>query len=132
MRRRNFGLGLSPATAIALVALFIALGGVGIAANGGNFILGQNNKATAQTALATTTSAAALAVTNTGSGAPLKLQGPTAQPPLIVNSKAKVANLNADSLDGVNSTGFARGQNVQMVAAGSRLRQMPAAPSTRS
>jgi hypothetical protein len=41
----------SPATVIALVALFVALGGVGVAATGGNFILGQSNSADKTTAL---------------------------------------------------------------------------------
>jgi hypothetical protein len=41
----------SPAMLVALAALFVALGGVGIAANGGNLILGQSNSATSQTSL---------------------------------------------------------------------------------
>jgi len=36
----------SPATVIATVALFVALGGVGVAATGGNFILRQSNSPT--------------------------------------------------------------------------------------
>ena len=41
----------SPAMIVALLALFVALGGVGVAATGGNFILGQSNTATANTSL---------------------------------------------------------------------------------
>jgi len=35
----------TPATIIALASLFVALGGVGVAATGGNFILGQSRQA---------------------------------------------------------------------------------------
>jgi hypothetical protein len=41
----------SPATVIAMVALFVALGGVGVAAAGGNFILGRANTSDKQTSL---------------------------------------------------------------------------------
>jgi hypothetical protein len=48
---------------------------------------------------------------STGSSATaLGLTTPSSRPPLIVNSQAKVANLNADKLDGIDSTAFlARG-----------------------
>jgi hypothetical protein len=39
-------------------------------------------------------------------GIPLQLQGPTTKPPMVVNSSVKVGNLNADQLDGKDSTGF--------------------------
>jgi len=46
---------------------------------------------------------------STGSSATaLGLTTPSSRPPLIVNSQAKVANLNADKLDGIDSTGFLR------------------------
>ena len=50
---------------------------------------------------------------STGSSATaLGLTTPSSRPPLIVSSQAKVANLNADKLDGIDSTGFlARGVN---------------------
>jgi hypothetical protein len=41
----------SPAMIVALAALFVALSGVGVAATGGNFILGQPNSATTNTSL---------------------------------------------------------------------------------
>src|SRR5262249_2656913 len=41
----------SPATIIATVALFVALGGAGMAATGGTFILGQTNTADAASTL---------------------------------------------------------------------------------
>ena len=44
---------------------------------------------------------------STGSSATaLGLTTPSSRPPLIVNSQAKVANLNADKLDGIDSTGL--------------------------
>ena len=48
----------SSATVIATVALFVALGGVGVAATGGNFILGQSNTATTNTSLSAPVAAA--------------------------------------------------------------------------
>jgi hypothetical protein len=104
---------LSPSMVVALLALFVALGGVGIAATGGNFILGTPNTATSPTELSASGSAStsALKVTNTntvtGSTA-LELNVPTGKAPMKVNSKTKVANLNADLLDGLESTSWVR------------------------
>src|SRR5215208_5847175 len=96
---------LSPSMAVALLALFVALGGVGIAATGGNFILGTPNTATSPTELSASgaASTSALKVTNTSTavGATgLELNTPVGRPPMEVNRQAKVANLNADLLDG--------------------------------
>jgi hypothetical protein len=137
---------------VALLALFVALGGVGVAATGGTFILGQSNTADKQTALAGTingnptlraenagtapfsygivgkatsasadadsagvkgmnasTNPAAPAVLgkNTGGGPGLAANvSSNSIPPLSVNSNAKVDNLNADQLDGLDSTSF--------------------------
>ena len=57
----------SHGTVVAYVALFVALGGTAVAANGGNFILGQSNSAGNPTQLSspTTNAAGALKVTNT-------------------------------------------------------------------
>src|SRR4051812_42369153 len=66
---------MSASMAVALLALFVALGGVGIAATGGNFILGVPNTATSPTELSA--------------------------------SGGKVGD--ADTLDGIDSTGFLRG-----------------------
>jgi len=136
----------SPATIIACIALFVALGGAGLAATGNNFILGQSNTAENPTRLtgtvndgqfrvqnASTTSASRAVVgrmtsasaaagtagvvgstasTNAGAAGVLGINlggGPavsaTVAPgaaPLSVNSSTKVANLNADLLDGVD------------------------------
>jgi hypothetical protein len=82
------------ATIVAYAALFFAMTGTAYAATGGNLILGNANSANKTTSL-----------TNTGSGPALRLatkNGST--PPLAVSSGAKVANLNADMVDGVRSS----------------------------
>ena len=102
---------LSPSMAVALLALFVALGGVGIAATGGNFILGTPNTATSVTELSASgaTTASALELTNgnaaTGTTA-LELHVPAGHAPLEVDSTTKVARLNADWLDGSDATSF--------------------------
>jgi hypothetical protein len=67
----------SHATVVAYVALFVALGGTAVAANGGNFILGQSNTAGNPTQLTspTTNSAGALKVTSTASSGGRAIQG---------------------------------------------------------
>ena len=51
-----------------------------------------------------------LANTNTAAGAtPLGLVAGTGRPPFTTNSTTKVTNLNADKLDGIDSTGFING-----------------------
>src|SRR4051812_13507099 len=102
---------ISPALVISLVALFVSLGGTAWAATGGDFILGQANSATTQTGLTANFAGRALQVTNTSTGAgatPLALTAGAGRPPFLTNSGTKVGNLNADKLDGVDSTGFLR------------------------
>jgi hypothetical protein len=98
--------------AVALVALFVALGGTAVAVTGGNFVLGQPNTADHQTALTSSGDGApALAITNTGTSAgsvPLKLTAPAGMAPFQTNSTTKVAHLNADQLDGLDSTQLQR------------------------
>jgi hypothetical protein len=99
----------SPALVISLLALFVALGGAGMAATGGNFILGQSNTAGSKTSLSSGIPNPSLDLYNTNTTAPstpLRLNAATSRPPMIVNSKVRVDNLNADSLDGVDSGGF--------------------------
>jgi len=108
MSRRRIPLP-SRAMAVALVALFLNLTGIAYAATGGNFILGQPNTATTQTSLTANFAGRALQVTNTSTAAgstPLGLTAGTGRPPFFTNSTTKVGNLNADKLDGVDSTGF--------------------------
>jgi hypothetical protein len=56
---------VSPPFVLALAALFVALGGPGYAATGGNFILGNVNDATTQTQLRANVTTNALQVSNT-------------------------------------------------------------------
>jgi hypothetical protein len=58
----------SPAMVVGLLALFVALGGVGVAANGDRLILGQSNSATSSTSLsAPVAGGSAFGVTNNAS-----------------------------------------------------------------
>jgi hypothetical protein len=80
-------------------------------ANGGNFILGQNNAATALTRLAgNVPGGPALQVINNETDAGsrgLQVNVAPDKAPILVNSTAgKATNLNADQLDGRDSTGF--------------------------
>jgi FlaG/FlaF family flagellin (archaellin) len=84
----------SPATGIALVALFFSLTGTAYAATGGNFILGNANSAKAVTSL-----------TNKN-GTALSLSSGASQPPLAVSNSVQVPNLNASELDGKSSSAF--------------------------
>jgi hypothetical protein len=54
----------------------------------------------------TTSSASAIRAINSGGGPAIDLRVNSGQPPMIVNSSGKVANLNADQLDGFDSTKF--------------------------
>ena len=83
----------------AVTVLVLAANTVAYAATGGKFILGKTNKAGAVSTLKRTTGGSALKLTTTSSSAA----------PLVVNGKGKVANLNADMLDGHDSSFFATG-----------------------
>jgi hypothetical protein len=100
----------SPAMVVALAALFVALGGVGVAATGGNFILGHSNTAGNTTTLSSgVTTGPTLQVTNTGGKPAAKFDAPGGAPFSVGNAK-KIQNLNADQLDGIDSSGFLRNQ----------------------
>lgn len=64
------------------------------AATGKSFVLGKVNKANRQTTLVRTTTGPALQLTTRSS----------ANPPLVVNGRGRVANLNADTVDGVDAS----------------------------
>lgn len=86
----------SHATVVAYLALVVTLGGgTAYAATGGTFLLGKSNSASTTTAL-----------TRTTVGAPLSLLAKPGSAPLAVNSTVKVTRLNADLLDGKDSTAF--------------------------
>lgn len=78
----------------AVTVLVLAANTVALAATGQALILGKSNSANTYTAL-----------TRTTSGTALKLQtASSSNAPLTVNGKGKVTNLNADRLDGLDST----------------------------
>jgi hypothetical protein len=111
----------TPALVISIIALFVALSGAAWAATGGSFILGNPNAADATSTLsAPVAGGGALNVANGNTAAgstALKLQVASGHPPLSVNSGVKVPNLNADELDGMDSTRFAQGKGAQIVSA---------------
>src|SRR5688500_11020114 len=101
----------SPSMAVALLALFVALGGVGYSATGQSFILGQATTASTPSTLTAPVAGKALEVTNTSTNVAATALGLTVgagRPPLTVNSSARVTNLNSDFFDGLNSTSFIR------------------------
>lgn len=83
-----------------------AVAGTGI---GGVFNLGQDNTVNATTALTGNTSGPQLRVKNSGAGPALELKVASGKAPITVNSSTKVGKLNADFLDGLDSTGFVHG-----------------------
>ena len=101
--------------AVALLGVALGLGSTGWAANGGNFLLGLVNAATQKTGLVANLNGAALAISNTSAGASaraLTLAVAAGHPPMTVNSTTKVANLNADFLDGLDSAALTKVRNV--------------------
>ena len=89
-----------------------------LAATGGNFILGQPNSASSTTSLTAPVAGKGLQVNNnsTGTGATaLGLNVASGHAPLTVNSGTKVANLNADKLDGKDSTQFLSSSRVKRI-----------------
>jgi hypothetical protein len=94
-----------------VIAILVSLTGTAMAGTGigAIFNLGKANSANTTTSLSGTTSGKVLQVTNKGAGPALGLTVKAGKPPLATNSSVKVTNLNADRLDGINSTGFVRG-----------------------
>jgi hypothetical protein len=89
-------LGLTHATVVAYIALFVALSGTAVAATGGNVRLGMFNSAGETTVL------------KSKEGEPLSLRSEPGVAPLRVNGEAKVTRLNADQLDSLDSSEFQR------------------------
>src|SRR4051794_23330588 len=111
----------SSSLVISCLALFVALGGVGYAANGQSFVLGQGNSATLQTGLSAPVSGGkALQVTNnstTAGSTALGLSVASGHAPFTVNSGSRVVNLNSDRLDGLDSASFLRKSVLQTSSA---------------
>jgi hypothetical protein len=95
----------SPAIVIATVALFVALGGLGVAATGGSFILGHPNTAGNTSDLSSNvTTGPTLQVTNTGGKTAARFNA--SGPPFAVSNAKRIQYLNADQLDGKDSAAF--------------------------
>jgi hypothetical protein len=105
--QRRFGAALLGAFVAAFVALTTtALGGSG---TGSTFNLGRSNSVSKQTVLTGSAGRAAqLKVRNRGRGPALEAVVRRGVPPFRVNSSGRVANLNADLLDGIHASGFYR------------------------
>ena len=88
--------GLVVGSVVAGVALAIGVGGVGYAATGGNFILGGANSANRTSTLTST------------AGSALALRAAPTTAPLAVSNSVKVSRLNADLVDGLDSSAFQR------------------------
>jgi hypothetical protein len=105
--RQLFKRAPSPSLVISCLALFIALGSVGYAATGGNFILGQGNSAANTTGLSSSVATGpTLNVANGGGKSAARFATSAGVAPFGVTSDTRVLNLNADKLDGIDSPGF--------------------------
>jgi hypothetical protein len=95
-----------------MLALVLGVASAGLGATGGNFILGNANSAGAVSKLTASIANPALQLVNqsTASGATaLGLNVASGKPPLKVNATAgKATNLNADRLDGLDSSRLAQ------------------------
>jgi hypothetical protein len=102
----------APSTFLSITALVISLSEAAFSATGGNFILGLTNSASTQTRLVTPLNAGAFRVDNVSTGASaagIVIATDARRPPLVITSSTKVAKLNADQLDGIDSAEFVRG-----------------------
>jgi hypothetical protein len=101
----------SASTTISITALIVALGGAGVSATGDPFILGNINAAENQSGIVSSVNGKMLLLnnqSNAGSATALGLTVTPGHPPLVVNSDVRVANLNADKFDDLDSTAFGR------------------------
>ena len=100
-----------PTILIVVAALTLATATPALAATGGNFLLGMANTATGITQLTANIANPAMKLinTSTSTGATaLNLQTASTKPPMTVNSATKVTNLNADTVDGKDSSAIGR------------------------
>ena len=109
------------------IALALVVAGAAAGAAGQALILGQANAAgSSNTSLTTSSTGAALKVTQHGSGTalkaesdegpPLALVGPTTKPPMTVNSSRRVTNLNADTLDNRTAADFMKSATYRQIS----------------
>jgi hypothetical protein len=98
-----------------VVAVLIAVLSSGTAAAASYLVMSTTNTASTTTTLKSAVNGPVLSVQNTNTAGGTSARGlaiavPSGRPPIIVNSGAgKATNLNADKLDGIDSTGFIRG-----------------------
>jgi hypothetical protein len=98
----------SPSMITSLLALFVALSGTTYAAaTGGSLGLGKSNSAKATTGLSSTGAGPTLVVANTAGQPAAAFSANNGVAPFTVSGAAKVSNLNADQLDGLDSSAFA-------------------------
>jgi hypothetical protein len=88
-----------------ILALVFGAATTAMGADGKPFLLGKRNVATLASKLI-----------NRGEGPALSLKVGEGQPPLAVNSSARVANLNTDKIDGLDSTELRQRTGVYMVS----------------
>lgn len=103
-RATVFLVGLAVILALVFGAASMALG-----ASGQPFILGQNNAADALSRLTGNVNGSAMQVVNNhpdANDSALSLSVQTGEAPMRVNSQTKVANLNADKVDGMDANSF--------------------------
>ena len=97
----------SASLVVSVIALFVSLSGWGYAATGGNLVLGRANATDKTTRLNSGAQhGPAFALKNTGGQVAASFSVRSGVAPFSVGSVVKVAKLNADMLDGVDSTGF--------------------------
>jgi hypothetical protein len=101
LRQKAGMLGAGMVGGLIAAVVLMTLPAMGV--TGGSFILGRSNTAENRTALKGATETANLRVENTGDKPALSLATSSDAPPMAVNSKKKVTNLNADTVDGLDS-----------------------------
>ena len=111
----------SAAFLVALLALVVALGDATYAAGGPSLLLGHANKAHKTTKLTSKGNGPALSL-KSKKGPAAAFRGGSGQPPFTVAGSDKVPGLNADLLDGLDSSSFARAdQSISASVSGSTL-----------
>jgi hypothetical protein len=106
---------VSPAVLIAAGCLVVGGTGIATAATGGSLVLGERNTSSRVTTL------------HSDNGTALSLEAPKGKAPLAVNRPTKIANLNADLLDGRSSSAFvASGTGHRLFLTGTTTFTVPA------